>query len=71
MHVSSVNSNSSRNSFIDYANRFMGRINNDEEKESSKIDPIEQTSKPKGIETLTTYTIFPKQVINGKTIITA
>ena len=80
MHVSSI-TDSRRNMFIRYANHFMGlnenpnssSISGNETEKTSKalvIDP-ETENKPKGIETLTTYSIFPKQVINGKTIITA
>ncbi len=69
MNVSSINSNR-RNLFIQYANSFMsapteeqGKIlETPEEKEENKI---------KGIETLTTFSIYPKQVVNGRTIITA
>jgi hypothetical protein len=31
----------------------------------------DKSNKQKGIETLTTFTIFPKQVVNGRTVITA
>lgn len=69
MNVSSINSNR-RNLFIQYANSFMsapteeqGKIlETPEEKEENKI---------KGIETLTSFSIYPKQVVNGRTIITA
>ena len=67
MNVSSISSRESRNLFIRYANSFMSapkiKENNDEETKQTK-----ESDKSMGIETLT---IFPKQVIDGKTIITA
>jgi len=67
MNVSSISSRESRNLFIRYANSFMSapkiKENNDEE-----TKPTKESEKSMGIETLT---IFPKQVIDGKTIITA
>lgn len=72
MHVSSI-TDSRKNLFIRYANHFMG-LNNNEDGESTIKAPTPESSiekKSMGIETLTTYSIFPKQVVNGKTIITA
>jgi len=72
MQVSSIASTQSRkNLFIQYANSFMNfRAGNEGIEPVSKPDtePVKSTDKIKGIETLT---IFPKQVIDGKTIITA
>lgn len=70
MNISAISAHeNSRNLFIKYANSFMSAprmSNNDEETkndaENKKLD------KKMGIETLT---IFPKQVIDGKTVITA
>ena len=71
MQVSSV-TDSRRNLFIKYANHFMSNNGNDAENASKiLVSEPESANKPKGIETLTAYSIFPKQVINGKTIITA
>ena len=72
MQVSAISSNQSRrNLFIEYANSFMNFKSNPESEESvtkPEIEPVKKTGKKMGIETLT---IFPKQVIDGKTIITA
>ncbi len=70
MNVSSISAER-RNLFIEYSNRFMNfRANNDEETAVTKpeIEPEKKVNKSMGIETLT---IFPKQVVDGKTIITA
>ncbi len=70
MNVSSISAER-RNLFIEYSNRFMNfRANNDEETTVTKpeIEPEKKVNKSMGIETLT---IFPKQVVDGKTIITA
>ena len=74
MNVSSINESNSvrRNLFIQYANSFMSNPVVEPAESSEKIENSEKnTSKTKGIETLETFSIFPKQVINGKTIITA
>ena len=74
MNVSSVylNNNCSprRNLFIKYANSFMSLTNNNEEpvERAQKANLDNKLSKSMGIETLT---IFPKQIVDGKTIITA
>ena len=73
MKVSSISDSESRkNLFIEYANSFMNfKANQDENTENSVTNPISQEKKldkKMGIETLT---IFPKQVIDGRTIITA
>ena len=60
-----------RNMFIRFSNSFMSA--------PTVEDPVEKsllcTPKPKhtklGIENLEEFTIFPKEVINGKTVITA
>ena len=70
MHVSSV-TDSRRNMFIRYANHFMGINNGDETTVKAPVTEPDSEKKPMGIETLTTFSIFPKQVVNGKTIITA
>ena len=76
MNVSAISANDSnarRNFFIKYANSFMNFKSNQGEGTDNtvtkpEINPENKIDKTKGIETLT---IFPKQVINGKTIITA
>ena len=72
MKVSAISNNQSkRNLFIEYANRYMSfKANNDDDETVTKpeLEPIKKLGKNMGIETLT---IFPKQVIDGKTIITA
>ena len=71
MNISSVSANR-KQSFIEYANSFMNfKANPEEVNENSVTSPVKQDKKidkTMGIETLT---IFPKQVIDGKTIITA
>ncbi|MBE7711756.1 MAG: hypothetical protein E7Z92_06430 [Cyanobacteria bacterium SIG31] len=68
MKVSAINAishdehNSRRNIFIQLSNTFMS---------APKVEsPIEKAHKL-GIENLEEFTIFPKEVVNGKTIITA
>ena len=75
MNVSSISQNDSftprRNLFIRYANSFMSMANSNSEavEKAQKANPEDsKLNKIKGIETLT---IFPKQVIDGKTISTA
>ncbi len=70
MNISAISAHeNTRNLFIRYANSFMSaprnESNNDEE---AKKDEIKKLDKTMGIETLT---IFPKEVINGKTTIIA
>ena len=72
MNVSSVSESLTRKDlFIRYANSFMSTPEQGGVVEKPQNTEGEKESKPKGIETLTTFTIFPKQVVNGKTIITA
>ena len=70
MKISSISSDR-KDLFIKYANQFMNfRSVQDGNSTVTKpeIEPAKKTDKSMGIETLT---IFPKQVIDGKTIITA
>lgn len=70
MNISSISADR-RNLFIKYANQYMNfKANSDEDSVVSKPDtePVKKLDKSMGIETLT---IFPKQVIDGKMIITA
>lgn len=63
-----------RNFFIRYANSFMSapKAENPVDK-AGALTPVETSDKPAkmGIENLQEFTIFPKQVVDGKTIITA
>lgn len=78
MNVSSIsqneNSNLRKNLFIKYFNSFMSSpsVENPIEKANS-INPVEGIKKPEkmGIENLEEFTIFPKETIDGKTVITA
>lgn len=67
--------NQKRNFFIRYSNSFMSIPESDETptKKAIKANPIEIPEKPAkmGIENLQEFTIFPKEVVDGKTIITA
>ena len=76
MNVSSITLNENckprRNMFIKYSNSFMSMMNGGSEavEKAQKVNPSndKKLDKSMGIETLT---IFTKQVIDGKTIITA
>ena len=76
MNISSVslgeNTTPRKSMFIKYSNSFMSMMNNNGEavEKAQKVNPVnnKKFDKTMGIETLT---IFPKQVIDGKTIITA
>ena len=72
MQVSNISATQSRrNLFIQYANSFMtfkANENGEETATKPEIEPAKKSNKAMGIETLT---IFPKQVIDGKTVITA
>ena len=76
MNVSSISLNDNckprRNMFIKYSNSFMSMMNGGNEaiEKAQNVNPVtdKKLDKSMGIETLT---IFPKQVIDGKTIITA
>ena len=73
MNISAVSSTEQglrRNLFIKYANSFMAAPNDGaaQSEEPKLIQNDKKTDKTMGIETLT---IFPKEVINGKTTIIA
>lgn len=59
---------SMKNSFIRYSNSFMSMSEPEDAKEKSFLSIPSKKDKLMGLETLT---IFPKQVIDGKTVITA
>ena len=65
--ISEENSNHRRNLFIQYSNSFMSMP-----KVDNVFSKANNANKQKmGIENLEEFTIFPKEVVNGKTIITA
>lgn len=76
MNVSSISQQECkprRNNFIQYANSFMSAPESNENisvEEKQKINPLKEQKEDKtmGIETLT---IFPKEIKDGKMIITA
>ena len=59
-----------RNSFISFANSFMSMPENNNNA-FTKANTANPKSQKLSIENLEEYTIFPKEVVNGKTIITA
>ncbi len=63
-----------RNLFIRLSNSFMSLPNGENPiTKASVANPAEQPEKPAklGIENLQEFTIFPKEVVDGKTVITA
>lgn len=79
MKVSAISQTSSddsrlrRNMFIRFSNSFMSSPEIDPFAKANAANPIEPAKKPEkmGIENLEEFTIFPKEVVDGKTIITA
>ena len=68
------NNSQRRNLFIQFANSFMAAPETETPVEKiNKIakQTIETKTSKLGIENLQEFTIFPKQVVDGKTIITA
>ncbi len=66
--------NARRNLFIRFSNSFMSTPSGENPVEKAAMsNPVEQPEKPAkmGIENLQEFTIFPKEVVDGKTIITA
>ena len=71
MEISALSKDKSkRNLFIQYTNSFMNFDNNSKENNESLFSNpmVQKQDKAMGIETLS---IFPKEIIDGKTIITA
>lgn len=69
--ISQEHANLRKNMFINYSNSFMSMMNDGEkavEKAQKANMPVEKADKSMGLEILT---IFPKEVKDGKTIITA
>ena len=58
-----------RNSFISFANSFMSMPENNNV--FAKANAANNKAQKMGIENLESFTIFPKEVVDGKTIITA
>lgn len=77
MNVSSISQSENcrprRNLFIRYSNSFMSMANGNSEavERAQKANPISEDNKLNKIKGIETLTIFPKQVIEGRTIITA
>lgn len=77
MNVSSISQSENcrprRNLFIRYSNSFMSMTNGNSEavERAQKANPTSEDSKLNKIKGIETLTIFPKQVIEGRTIITA
>ena len=71
-HISSEDCKPRRNLFIQMSNSFMSApsVENPIDK-ASEANPPQAGMKKLGIENLQEFTIFPKQVVDGKTIITA
>lgn len=64
--ITSDENNSRRNLFIQLSNNFMSSP-----KVSSPVEKAHNANKKMGIENLEEFTIFPKEINDGKTIITA
>lgn len=78
MNVSSISVNDNdtrRNLFIRFSNSFMSMKNNADEavEKAQMANPVNANKKPgkMGIENLQEFTIFPKEIVDGQTIITA
>lgn len=77
MNVSSISQSENcrprRNLFIRYSNSFMSMTNGNSEavERAQKANPTSEDNKLNKIKGIETLTIFPKQVIEGRTIITA
>ncbi len=77
MNVSSISQSENcrprRNLFIRYSNSFMSMTNGNSEavERAQKANPTSENNKLNKIKGIETLTIFPKQVIEGRTIITA
>ena len=63
-----------KNMFIRYSNSFMSmpeNVNPVNKAFETRVQKTENKNTKMGIETLEHFTIFPKEVVEGKTIITA
>lgn len=76
MNVSSISVNDNdtrRNLFIRFSNSFMSMKNNADEavEKAQMANPANKKPGKMGIENLQEFTIFPKEIVDGQTIITA
>ena len=79
MEISAIsriaNSGNRRNLFIRYSNSFMSSPEGVnpfvKANESNLLSNVSKTNKKMGIENLEEFTIFPKEVVDGRTIIQA
>ena len=76
MKVSAITSLSSdevqrRNAFIRYSNNFMSAPEVEEPTEKAFAANKKSRNEKMGIENLEQFTIFPKEVVDGRTVITA
>ena len=77
MNVSSISQSENcrprRNLFIRYSNNFMSMANGNSEavERAQKANPTSEDNRLNKIKGIETLTIFPKQVIEGRTIIMA
>ena len=64
--ISSEENRSRRNYFIQFSNNFMSAP-----EVKNPIEKAQAANKKMGIENLEEFTIFPKEKVNGRTVITA
>ena len=64
--ISSDEYKSRRNLFIELSNSFMSAP-----KVENPIEKAQKANKKMGIENLQEFTIYPREIIDGKTVITA
>jgi len=67
--ISADDYNQRKNIFIRYSNSFMSMPSNINA--TNKAFEANKTNNKMGLETLENFTIFPKEIVDGKTIITA
>ncbi|MDO5307086.1 MAG: hypothetical protein Q4E83_04940 [bacterium] len=60
-----------KNLFIRYTNSFMSTPEGINPIEKANIANVSNKNQKLGIENLQEFTIFPKQIVDGKTVITA
>ena len=69
-NITDENSNLRRNMFIRLSNAFMSNTEASNPIEKANLINKQRTQKL-GIENLEEFTIFPKEIVNGKMVITA
>ena len=71
----SMEDNSKRNFFIRYSNSFMSAPQTqtpfEKANQANNHEMVTNKNKKMGIENLQEFTIFPKEVVDGRTVITA